>query len=193
MQAGRTPSVAEVADLALVSRATAYRYFPSQSVLLVKAMLVDQALEALERRLGDDLGGGDAPSRLDLLVETFLRFPGHNDAWRKIMAVAVQQGPATTVDGETTINATRGEARISFIRRALEPVDTDIAPESRPRLEAALALCVGTEAFLALRDLCGLDEDDAVDAATWAAKALLEVALRESAAARDAASPATSA
>jgi AcrR family transcriptional regulator len=32
---GRTPTVADVADEALVSRATAYRYFPSQEHLLL--------------------------------------------------------------------------------------------------------------------------------------------------------------
>jgi AcrR family transcriptional regulator len=34
MQAGATPSVSEVAEAAEVSRATAYRYFPSQAALV---------------------------------------------------------------------------------------------------------------------------------------------------------------
>src|SRR5205814_84644 len=36
---GRRPTVAEAADAALVSRATAYRYFPSQGALLLEAAL----------------------------------------------------------------------------------------------------------------------------------------------------------
>ena len=34
MQAGQTPSVSDVAEAAEVSRATAYRYFPSQAALV---------------------------------------------------------------------------------------------------------------------------------------------------------------
>ena len=42
MQAGAIPSVSEVAEAAGVSRATAYRYFPSQAALV--GAVVDQAL-----------------------------------------------------------------------------------------------------------------------------------------------------
>jgi AcrR family transcriptional regulator len=39
MRQGRRPTVEEVAEEALVSRATAYRYFPSADALLVEAPL----------------------------------------------------------------------------------------------------------------------------------------------------------
>ncbi len=42
MQDGLIPSVSDVAEAAQVSRATAYRYFPSQSALIQAA--VDEAL-----------------------------------------------------------------------------------------------------------------------------------------------------
>ena len=42
MQAGLVPSISDVAEAAQVSRATAYRYFPTQSVLIQAA--VDEAL-----------------------------------------------------------------------------------------------------------------------------------------------------
>ena len=42
MQAGATPSVSEVAEAAEVSRATAYRYFPSQAALV--QAVVDEGL-----------------------------------------------------------------------------------------------------------------------------------------------------
>ena len=51
---GKSPTVAEVADAALVSRATAYRYFPSQEYLLAEAALesirgdVDESLSTVE-------------------------------------------------------------------------------------------------------------------------------------------------
>ena len=42
MQDGQIPSVSDVAEAAQVSRATAYRYFPTQSALIQAA--VDEAL-----------------------------------------------------------------------------------------------------------------------------------------------------
>jgi AcrR family transcriptional regulator len=51
---GKSPTVAEVADAALVSRATAYRYFPSQEYLLAEAALqsihgdIDETLSPIE-------------------------------------------------------------------------------------------------------------------------------------------------
>src|SRR5579885_1316568 len=39
LREGRTPTVAEVAEAAQVSRATAYRYFPSQEMLLAEVAL----------------------------------------------------------------------------------------------------------------------------------------------------------
>src|SRR4051812_37137151 len=36
---GETPSILQVADAALVSKSTAYRYFPSQDALLAEALL----------------------------------------------------------------------------------------------------------------------------------------------------------
>ena len=61
MQAGLVPSISDVAEAAQVSRATAYRYFPTQSVLIQAA--VDEALgpilkwssssEDAEQRVGE--------------------------------------------------------------------------------------------------------------------------------------------
>ena len=67
MQSGLTPSVSEVAEAAEVSRATAYRYFPSQAALV--QAVVDEGLGPIltwksasddaERRDGQD-GGNQA-------------------------------------------------------------------------------------------------------------------------------------
>ena len=44
---GIEPTIAEVADAAMVSRATAYRYFPTQEALLVEVPL-DEAAPTVE-------------------------------------------------------------------------------------------------------------------------------------------------
>src|ERR687894_3223624 len=65
MKNGRKPSLEEVAEAALVSRATAYRYFPSIEALLVEASLDlavpdGEAVFAREPSGGPEEGGGKA-------------------------------------------------------------------------------------------------------------------------------------
>ena len=67
MQAGTVPSVTEVAEKAGVSRATAYRYFPSQAALV--HAVVDQALGPI---LDWSSKSADAGKRVEALLRTSL-------------------------------------------------------------------------------------------------------------------------
>src|SRR6267378_2415699 len=64
---GVTPTVEEAAAKASVSRTTAYRYFPSQRVLLLAA---HPEIEA--RSLLPENAPADAEVRLDLVIQFFL-------------------------------------------------------------------------------------------------------------------------
>ncbi len=59
--------MAEVADAAAVSRATAYRYFPSQELLLAEAAL-DLAVPNIAELLADPLLADDSAARLDAVI-----------------------------------------------------------------------------------------------------------------------------
>ena len=63
MQAGRVPSVTDVAEAAEVSRATAYRYFPTQAALVQAA--VDEALGPILRWRSDST---EAETRVEELL-----------------------------------------------------------------------------------------------------------------------------
>src|SRR6187399_1015249 len=65
MQSGATPSVSEVAEAAGVSRATAYRAFPSQAALV--GAVVDEGLGPI---LSWSSTSGDAEERVVDLLET---------------------------------------------------------------------------------------------------------------------------
>ena len=74
MKAGRNPTLEEVAEEALVSRATAYRYFPGVDALLVEAAL-DVAMPT-----GEELFAGDVSTdpverlnRADRAVDAMIR------------------------------------------------------------------------------------------------------------------------
>lgn len=179
---GRTPSVAEAAEAAEISRRTAYRYFPSQ-----EQMLVEATLEALRPRIEAALtaGGSARPgqriaARLDRLVTAVQRAAVANEALlRKMIALTVLGAPDDRA--ETAATPRRGYRRIHWIELALEPVRSSMAPRSFRRLVAGLALCMGIEALLVLRDICGLTAEEAENVSRWAARALLETSLRPAA------------
>ena len=80
--------------------------------------------------------------------------------------------PATA----TTTRSAQGRRR-QWIATALGPLDRSIPASDRDRLEAALCLVMGAEAFTVLRDVCQLDSEDAVAVADWAAQAIMAAAL----------------
>jgi hypothetical protein len=70
----------------------------------------------------------------------------------------------------------RGERRLWWIEQALEPIAAEIDDDSLRRLTSALALCVGAEAFVVLRDLCGLEPEEADETLRWIASTLVNTA-----------------
>ena len=64
LREGQTPSVAEAADVARVSRATAYRYFPTQEYLLIEAAL-ESAKTDVNQLLERSAPSDDPAIRLD--------------------------------------------------------------------------------------------------------------------------------
>ena len=176
MKNGRKPSLEEVAEAALVSRATAYRYFPSVEALLVEASL-DLAVpdgEALfagdpsddpEERV-DQGRGGDAPGGA--------RERGRASAscWPP-PSRARPRSPATGVP-------LRQNRRTPLIEAALAPARGRFDDGSYARLCAALALIFGPESMVVFRDVLRLDDETARAVKAWAARTLVRTALEES-------------
>src|SRR5918997_207268 len=69
-QQGITPTVAQAAEQARVSRATAYRYFPTQEALNIEVTDVTPKLVEVEKLVGS-LTTEDVERHLLLLLETF--------------------------------------------------------------------------------------------------------------------------
>jgi hypothetical protein len=64
-----------------------------------------------------------------------------------------------------------------MIERALTPLGDQLSPRERRRLTHALAMIIGTEGFIALNDVVGLDAGEAREVRRWAIDALLKAAL----------------
>ncbi|HMQ31027.1 MAG TPA: TetR family transcriptional regulator [Chloroflexaceae bacterium] len=172
LQSGQAPTVAEVADAAAVSRATAYRYFPSQELLLAEA--------ALELKVPDIPGylaaaGDAAEARLDAVVAATLDYvAAHEAAFRGLLRLSLE-GPA---EPEGTPRRRAGR-RLAWAATALEPLAGRLGEEERRRLAAALASFLGIETLVVLKDVCGLDDAEAQAVARWAAQRLLAGAIAE--------------
>lgn len=179
---GAQPTVAEVADAAAVSRRTAYRYFPTQEQMLVEAALegvrgiMSQAIEGEDGKRRDVQ---DVEARLDRAVRALQRSAVANEQLLRTM-IRLTVSAAPTAPAGTGATPKRGYRRIEWIALALAPVKKKLGKRRYERLISALALCVGIEALIVLRDLRGLSEGEAEEVSRWAAATLLRETLRES-------------
>lgn len=175
MQAGATPSVSEVAEVAGVSRATAYRYFPSQAMLV--HAVVDEALGPI---LDWKMETGDARDRIkDLLASSMPRINEFEATFKAALKLSLDQWAKRQVG---TLGAepqfTRGH-RVDLLMQATEPMAASLTRAQRLRLTQALSLVFGVEVIVVLRDIWGLAAGEAEAVAQWAALALVNAAEAE--------------
>jgi len=164
---GETPSVAEIAEAADVSRRTVYLYFPT-----LEHLLADAALEAARATVEPSFeSGGTAAERLEGLVRTMQQgFTETEALGRTIIRLTVGASSEDRPPGAPR----RGYRRVEWIERALEPLRDTVPPERFERLVSALTLLMGWESMIVLQDTRGLDAAEAEEVCVWAARTLLE-------------------
>ncbi|MER9107437.1 TetR/AcrR family transcriptional regulator [Mesorhizobium sp. M0848] len=176
MQAGVTPSVSEVAEAAEVSRATAYRYFPSQAVLV--QAVVDEGLGPI---LTWQSTSANAERRVAELFDTAMpRIEAFEATFKAALKLSLDQWArrqAGTLGGEPAF--TRGH-RIDLLKDAIAPLKGRLPPRDFKRLAQALSLIFGVEVLIVLKDIWGLDSRRTRAVAQWAAGALVRAAVAES-------------
>lgn len=171
MKEGRKPNLEEVAETARVSRATAYRYFPSIEALLVEAA-VDIATPDTSTLFGDN--ATDPEARIDRAEAAMHRMAFDNEkAIRLILAAALGRGDREDVP-------VRQNRRTALIEAALAPAQGRFKKATYERLKAALALIFGSESMIVFRDVLRLDDKTAREVKSWAVRALVRAALAES-------------
>lgn len=174
MQKGLIPSVADVAEEAQVSRATAYRYFPSQAALV--SAVVDEALGPILDWTSDE---ADAGERVDDLLRTSLpRIDEFEATFRAALRHALDEWAGRQAGGDGDDARFRRGHRIELLRDAVAPLADHLPGNEADRLAKALSLIFGVETLVILKDIWGCDAGEAAEIARWAARALVAATMR---------------
>lgn len=175
-QDGHIPSIAEVAVRSNVSRATAYRYFPSRSALITS--VVDASLGPVRSSpLGTD--AEDARDRVHAIFrQTFPRFQQFEPQLRAALQLALEQW-ALQRAGLLEEEPYRRGHRVGILATALAPLKKDLTPAARERLHRALTVLYGIEAYTILKDMWGMGEKEIERTVLWMADVLIAASVGE--------------
>ena len=177
VRSGAEVTMPEVARRALVSEATAYRYFPDLTSLLREALA--GAWPSPAEALAPVAQSADPAVRVAFACEPLLR------------GVHAYQGAVRAMISHTITAPADARARpgirFGLIDYALAPFEGAQGPAGRPglrpeamtRLKLDLAVVVSAEALFSLTDACGLAPDEAVASIVRTATTLTRAALRD--------------
>jgi AcrR family transcriptional regulator len=166
---GTIPTVAAAAEQAEVSRATAYRYFPTQHALLVEAQL-QAAVKPPDASATTAIA--DPAERLAALVRTVNDWAYENEAHlRLLLRMSLLPDDA----GEPSFR--RPAKRLELLDEWLDSVHAQLDDEASARLRNALALLFGIDPVVTFTDVCQISQAEAQEVLTWAAKAMIRAGL----------------
>jgi AcrR family transcriptional regulator len=173
LKRGRKPSLEDIADEAMVSRATAYRYFTN-----VDALLLEAGVEVVFPDAADIFAGAapdDAAARLERVDSALHQMIAENEVQLRLMlANALQQ----RAKGDGADMPVRQDRRTPLIEAAIAPARTRLKPADIDKLTAAMALIVGPEAMVVFRDVLRIDDTKAQKVRRWAIRALVAAATK---------------
>jgi AcrR family transcriptional regulator len=172
---GHTPSIDEIARAADVSRRTIYMYFPTLDQLLIDATAGAFSNVAIDAALDQVADSDDSALRAETLARAMLDLaPDALPLGRQLIRLTVAAPQDQQADAPK-----RGYRRIEWIERALQPLRGRLDEEQFERLVSALAVVIGWEAMIVLRDIRGLDAEREASVLIWATRTLVEAILAE--------------
>jgi AcrR family transcriptional regulator len=172
-------TVAEVAAAAEVSRATAYRYFPSHSKLITA--LVEESLGPVRRFESHEQ---DGHARLtDLFVQTFPRFKEFESQLRAALQLSLEHW-ALAQAGTLKEEQFRRGHRSHILDRAAAPLRKRLGAAIYARLMRALSVVYGIEPYIVLKDVWNANDHEIESVSRWMLDALINAALRDAGASK---------
>lgn len=170
---GAFPSITEVAHEAQLSRATAYRYFPTQNALvsaIVAATLSPMADWQPTHQ--------DVIARIDeLLSFAFPHMLKHEGTLRAALHLSLTQwARLQSADSPPRQERLVRSSRAAILSLATLPLKDELTAELNDRVVRALSLVYGSEIFLVMKDIWGCDNDELQEIGKWIAKAIVHQA-----------------
>jgi AcrR family transcriptional regulator len=165
---GREPTIAEVAEVGEVSRATAYRYFPTQESLLAEMRMFapEGPIEMFDRVLET----ADPVERVGVLARQVSEWAFQNEP-------ALRTWLRLSLDPETGVR--RPGHRIGWIAEALQPLQGTVDGTTLDRLSSALTMLLGIDPIIPLTDFAGLSPAQAIEVIEWTARSLVRSVVEE--------------
>lgn len=170
---GRLVTVAEVAAAAGVSRATAYRYFPSRSQLI--SAIVGESLGPVRRFESHKTDGRERLQ--ELFTRTFPRFRQFEPHMRAALQLSLEHW-ALERSGNIDEEPYRRGHRVAILARAATPLKSRMRKSEFRRLLCALSLIFGIEPYVVLKDIWGSSDREVQAVTRWVADALIDASLR---------------
>ncbi len=170
IRSGSEITMPAVARAAMVSEATAYRYFPDLVSLLREAIVRDWP--SPDEALAPVAGSEDPVERISYATEYLLRETlTREGAVRAMISASVVRPEAV---------GARPVRRFGLIDQALAPLEATLAvadPDAFEQLRNDLAVIVSAEALFNLIDLCGLVPEAAIRSAVHTARVVTSAAV----------------
>jgi AcrR family transcriptional regulator len=180
MDGGTTPTVVQAAEAALVSRTTAYRYFPTQESLLLEVAL-HANVDDLEALVAEPVDADHAAQRaLDVLHRFNARVLDEEVRYRNAMRI-YQELWFNAAEGGDEAPVVREGRRARWFRTVLAPLRERAGDDAVDRLVSGLSVLAGMEAMTALRDVCRRSPEEALAVTDWAASALVNATIGDDA------------
>lgn len=170
---GAFPSITEVAQEAQLSRATAYRYFPTQNALV--SAIVAATLSPMANWQPTHQ---DVIARIDELFSfAFPHMLKHEGTLRAALHLSLTQW-AQLQSTDATSRQERAELgnRSAVLSLVTQPLREELSMELNDRVVRALSLVYGSEIFLVMKDIWGCDNDELQEIGKWIAKAIVRQA-----------------
>src|SRR3984957_5903354 len=170
---GQPVTMPEEAKAAMVSEATAYRYFPDLPSLLARALAADWPTPA--EALAPVEPSNDPVERVAFATRFLLQGVAERQEVVRAMIAATIAQPGLS-------SRARPGLRFGLIEHALAPFVATLestSPERLAQLRLDLAVVVSAEALFSLTDLCGLSVEDAIDSAEKTAGTLTSAAFQQ--------------
>jgi AcrR family transcriptional regulator len=174
---GVSPSIAQVADAANISHATAYRYFPNTQSLWTDVAVGRTSVEHITADLPDDVG-----DRVELVIRRITHMQFADEAlWREALRASQDRWLAQQDLDAAEQVPVRGTNRLKSLTIAVAPLQNRMDAAALERLTQALMFLCGVEAVVVARDALDVDEVAAADVMCWSARSLIRTAVEQSA------------